>query len=170
MKFAFILSKEYFMTKEIERKFLVKTMPNIDGLESFLYERYFLFRNENVEIRIQKKGEKYEFERKEKENNLSSNKQKFEISKEEFDKLKENSKESLVRKSYLLSKSPEISLKIYHGRFEGLKRIEVEFEDEISAKNFLLPNWFGEEITNTPLGKDSKLLDLTQEEFENLIK
>lgn len=158
------------MPKEIERKFLIKTMPNISGLESILYERYFIFRNKNIEIRVQRKGSKYEFERKTKENSLTHSKQKFEISKEEFDFLKENSKESITRESFLLQSNPEISIKIYHGRFEGLNRVEVEFENEKLAEDYLPPDWFGEEITDTPLGKDSRLLDLTQDDFDVFLK
>lgn len=158
------------MTKEIERKFLVKKIPDLNNLESISYERYFLYSSENIEIRIQKKCEKYQFERKEKLSNLSANKQKFDISKEEFDVLKQYSWKSIIRDSYLLTTNPEITLKIYHGRFEGLYRAEVEFGDEESAKNFVPFDWFGKEITNSPMGRDSTLLDLTEEEFDQLMK
>jgi|GEM_PF-1725678 len=41
--------------QEIERKFLIKEMPNLENLKPTYYERYFLFRSEKIEIRIQKK-------------------------------------------------------------------------------------------------------------------
>ena len=70
--------------------------------------------------------------------------------------------------SYIIQESvPEISLKIYHGDYEGLVRIEVEFEHEELARQFVSPPWFGEEITDSPLGKDSKLITLSPEEFRN---
>ena len=156
------------MKKEIERKFLIESMPDLGNIKPQIYERHFLSRNPSSEIRIQKKGEKYEFERKEKINNLMSKKDKFEITKEKFFKLKENSKGIISRESYLLSKNPEISIKIYHGKFEGLKRVEVEFENEVEAHEFKPLVWFGKEITDSPLGSDSKLADLSKIEFENL--
>ncbi len=157
------------MSNEIERKFLIKEMPDISNLKSLSYERYFLFRNPSVEIRIQKKGDKYEFERKTTESNLSAKKYKFELTKEEFEKLKKQSNESIIRESYKISETPEITIKIYQGKFEGLKRIEVEFSDEKEAQEFHPLEWFGKEITNSSLGRDSKLIDLSDEEIKNFL-
>ncbi len=159
------------MKNEIERKFLVKKMPSLKWLEAICYERCFLIRNEKIEIRVQKKAEKYEFERKEKSSNLFAKKQKIEIQKKEFERFKKTTKEEIIRDSYILdNKDPEISVKVYHGRFEGLVRVEVEFSDEKSAKKFTPPKWFWKEITDSPLGKDSKLLDLSDKEFKKLMK
>ncbi len=157
------------MGKEIERKFFAKSLPNLAWIEPISYERYFLFRNDKSEIRIQNKWGKYEFERKEKKGNLSANKQKFEITKDEFEQLKKYSKQSIIRDAYLISKNPEISIKIYHWEFEWLVRVEIEFENEDLAKKFIPLDWFWEEITNSQLWKDSKLLDLKEEEFKKLI-
>jgi hypothetical protein len=49
---------------EIERKWFIKKLPDLQGLKSISYERYFLFIGDAVEVRIQKKGDKFEFERK----------------------------------------------------------------------------------------------------------
>ena len=160
----------FIMSNEIERKFLIKKMPNLDFIEPVYYQRYFLFRNTNLEIRIQKRGGKYEFERKVTENNLSAKKLKFEITKEEYDKLKELPCEHIVRESYKISDNPEITVKVYHGKFEGLVRAEVEFEDEKEAQKFQVPEWFGEEITNSSLGRDSKLLDLSKQDIKSLLR
>ncbi len=156
-------------SQEIERKFLVKILPNLENLKPIRYERYFLFRSENVEIRIQKKWEKYEFERKEKQDNLEAHKQKFEITREEFERLKSFSNEAIIREAHLISQNPEISLKIYHWKFEGFKRVEIEFLSKQEALDFVPYDWFGEEITDSPCWKDSKLLDLSDEEIKNLI-
>ena len=50
--------------REIERKFLVKKKPDLSKEESINYERYFLKIESDFEERIQKKGDKYEKERK----------------------------------------------------------------------------------------------------------
>lgn len=156
--------------KEVERKFLINKIPDLEGLKLLPYERHFLFRGNKVEIRIQKKGEKYEFERKKKEGSLIADKQKFEITKEEFDKLRKLSKGTIIRDSYELRDDPKTTIKIYHDKFEGLKRVEVEFDSEEEAMNFKPYDWFGEEVTESPLGNDSKLLSLTDQEIKEFIK
>jgi len=157
------------MSNEIERKFLVQKIPDLREFKSLNYERYFLFKNEFVEIRIQKRGDIYEFERKENQNNLSAKKIKFEISEDEFLKLKENSINSIRRKSYIISRNPNITIKVYDEKYCDLIRIEVEFDSELDAKKIVPLEWFGKEITNSNLGRDSKLIDLSKQEILNLI-
>lgn len=156
---------------EIERKFLVKSLPDFGYQKSIWYERYYLERGNGIEKRIQKKGDKYEFEELNEISELTRDKVRKEISEAEFNKLKADAKESIIRESYLVQDfKPEISIKIYHGKYEGLIRAEIEFASEEDAINFEQPNWFGAEITNTPLGRDSRLLDLTSEAFKELLR
>lgn len=157
------------MWNEIERKFLIKNMLKLSNLESIDYERYFLYNIGNVEIRIQKKWGIYEFERKETQNILSAKKYKYEITKEEFDKLKRQTLKWIFRKSYKVSEDPKITIKIYSDRFEWLSRAEIEFSNQHSAENFKPLDWFGEEITESDLWRDSKLICLSEEEFKSLI-
>ena len=158
------------MDYEIERKFLVKTLPDLSGKTKQSHERYYLYRGKGVEVRIQRVNDVYEFERKSETSELGRKTQKFEITKEEFETLKGDSGEVIVRESFLVSRNPEITVKIYHGRFEGLVRAEVEFTSEEDAKKFTSHDWMGEEITDTPLGRDSRLLDLTDKKFKDLLK
>jgi len=46
--------------QEIERKFLVKKLPDLSNKDSINYERYFLKIESDYEERIQKKGGVYE--------------------------------------------------------------------------------------------------------------
>lgn len=155
---------------EIERKWLVKELPNLEGKESIRYERYFIYNKNGIELRIQKKGDKFQIERKVLKTELSREEEKLVITEEEFNVLKSLTTLSIIRDSYIIQNSPEISLKIYHDQFEGLVRVEVEFENEDEAKKFEPLEWFGNEITESDLGKDSKLINLTNEKFKELIK
>lgn len=155
--------------KEIERKFLVKNLPDLSNLKPIKYERYFLEVTEKSETRIQFKDNKYELEKKFNESSLSSRKEKKEISKEEFNKLKKGALKSIIRESYLLCKNPETTIKIYHGDFEGLIRLEVEFKNEKEANNYIPPTWISKEITGTKLGRDSSLIELNKKEFRALL-
>ncbi len=158
------------MSLEIERKFAVKELPNLDNLKPIRYERYYLPSTEGNERRVQKKDDKYELEELQEQSSLVRNKIKTPISEADFNRLKAESKDCLIRDSYLIQNDPEISIKIYHGRFVGLIRAEVEFKSEEDSKSFVPPKWFGKEITSTALGRDSKLLNLNQTEYNKLIE
>lgn len=158
------------MEQEIERKFLVKSMPDLTGLEPVRYERYIIFLQDGIEDRIQLKGQEYEWERKEKLGDLSSKKEKKSISREEFERLKAKAKQRIIRDSYKFSESPQITIKIYHEEYEGLVRAEVEFVSVEQAEKYTPEVWMGEELTSSPLGRDSSLVNLTKQEFEQLLR
>lgn len=157
------------MEQEIERKFLVKQMPSLVGIKPVHYERYFLQRDSTVEERIQKKGDSFEYEKKVTISPVESHKEKKTISEEEYNRLKEKASSAIIRDSYILSSEPYVSIKIYEGRFKGLIRAEVEFKSAEEANSFVPIDWMGEEITDSPLGRDGKLLDLTDQEFQELL-
>lgn len=152
---------------EIERKWIVNPAVAVElivGKQAIPYERWFLSISDAVEERIQRKGDVYEYERKETISELSSEKVKREISSEEFITLKEKAIAGITRDSYLLDSG--ISLKIYTGTHQGLIRAEVEFDSEDAAKSFNVPEWFGPEITESLLGRDKKLATLPNEDFQ----
>jgi CYTH domain-containing protein len=155
--------------QEIERKFMVRTMPDLSGIEAVPYERYILFSGKGFGLRIQNKAGKFEIERKSDESETFRNSQIIEITQDEFDALKKNAIGETVRDGYTLSTNPYISIKIYRGKFEGLRRAEVQFANEEEANNFKPLAWMGQEITDSPLGKDAKLAMLTGEEFQSLL-
>lgn len=158
---------------EIERKFLVKEMPDISGVNPVPYERYYLRVEDGLEERIQRKGGVYEREIKRvvkgMGNVVQRTSEKTPITQEEFETLKQG-KEGISRDSYRVSSKPDISLKVYHGKFEGLVRAEIEFENETEAKQYEPVDWMGNEISQSPLGLDSRLLHLSREEFLSLLK
>jgi CYTH domain-containing protein len=43
---------------------------------------------------------------------------------------------------------------------EHLKVVEVEFKDRVEAKNFIIPEWFGAEVTNCSTFKNKNLVPL----------
>lgn len=154
------------MNVEIERKFMVKEIPakylNQTPME---YERYYIYVGVDIELRVQKKGNKYEMERKVKSGELSRDTLKIPITEGEFTALSKNITKALLRRSYLLENS-NFSTKEYAGDYHGLIRAEFEFNNEKEAKNFISPEWCGNEITASKLGKDSKLIKLTPAEFK----
>ncbi len=158
------------MSQEIERKFLISKMPDLSKYQPIRYERYYIYRDGKVEMRVQKKENKFEIERKEMINKLSAKKTKLKISAPEFEKLKTFGSDVIIRDGYNLFSSPDVSIKIYHGKYEGLKKVEVEFKSEEQATSFQIPDWYGEEITDSIVSRDSKLLDLSKVEIKNFLE
>lgn len=152
--------------KEIERKWILPKLPDMGNQTPVNYKRYFLFINESIEVRIQRKGDKFEFERKIESNNLTRIREKFEITKAEFNYFKQYTIGSIERESYLID---GVSINVYKGKYSGLIRAELEFNTEKIAKQFKTPDWFHQEITDSPLGKDKKLVRLQTSEFNRLL-
>ena len=155
--------------EKITRKFLLKDLPDLEKKTPIHFERYFIEGDDGNETRIQRKGDKFELETILNDSGLSRIIEKAYITEEEFNSLKEESSKAIIRDSYLFSKNPKISIKVYHENFDGLVRAEVDFKDEAEAKSFVPLEWFGEEITNSDLGRDKKLIELSKEEFLSLL-
>ena len=158
------------MTKEIERKYLIKQMPNLKNIKPIRYERYYINDNIDNQIRVQKKADKFILETKTKISDMEYKKEKQEIIEKEFLKLIKDCKKVIIRDSYLINEKPNITIKIYQGTYKGLIRAEVEFNNEYEYNNFEIPEWFGKDITNTELGMDARLIKLDREDFLEILR
>ena len=158
------------MGKEIERKYLIKQIPNLKSIKPIRYERYYINDNINNQIRVQKKDERFELETKSKISNAEYKKEKQEITEQQFLQLIKDCKKVIIRDSYLIDEKPNITIKIYQGTYKGLIRAEVEFDSEYEYNNFEIPEWFGKDITNTELGMDARLIKLAREDFLEILR
>jgi CYTH domain-containing protein len=50
-----------------------------------------------------------------------------------------------------------------------LIRVEVEFDNESQAMDFEPYHWFGQEITESVLWRDSSLFDLSDADFQKML-
>lgn len=153
----------------ITRKFLVKQVPDLTGKEHWVQNRFYLYRKNGIVIRVQSKGDLFELERKVSKTALIRESGKIIITKEEFEAISKTTSDHVTRDSYVIGEVPYITLRIYHGRFEGLVRVEIEFPSVEEANHFSPPVWMGKEITTTALAKDETLLDLTASDFQKLL-
>lgn len=158
------------MSKEIERKFLVKEMPDVVGLHRSRLERYFLYIGEGIELRIQTNGNWYKLQRKSSVSETERDTEEIKLSAAEFEQLKKIAISSIQRESYHLADSPKTDIRMYGGIFDGLVRVEFEFISQEELATFTPPNWVGAEITGTSLARDSQLLALDQNEFQLLLE
>ena len=132
---------------EIERKFLIKTLP--EYLESYpcrhLAQGYLCVK---PVVRIRRDNEKYELTYKSggmmarMEYNLPLNEQAFEHLKSKIDG------RLIEKRRYMIPLEPyTIELDIFDGDLAPLIIAEVEFPSIEEANNFTAPDWFGEDVT-----------------------
>ncbi len=154
------------MYHEIERKFLIRKMPKLSGIVPELQERYFLQHGDLAEERIQKKDDVYEYEFKVAVSPREWRREKRNISESEFKQLVARAPKVLLRESYSLSKkNPRLSIKKYKGDYRELVFVEVEFDSLEESEAFQPLEWMGTEITNSPLGREARLLSFDREHF-----
>lgn len=131
---------------EIERKFLVGSLPNLDGVKSSeIIQGYVSF---SPEIRVRQLDDKY-YRTEKGEGMILREENEWEIDKEAAEKMFKEVKTNLIEKTryYIPYNKYTIELDIYKGIFKGLIVAEVEFESMEEAQAFTPPDWFIEDIS-----------------------
>jgi CYTH domain-containing protein len=137
---------------EIEKKYLIKKMPDITDVKRAEIEQAYISRK--PVLRIRKKDDKYIFTFKSgikgpDDVQVSRETEEY-ITKEEYDSLMKKSEGFRISKTrYIIPLENGLigELDVFHGRLEGLVFIEVEFPDMETAERFKPPVWFGEDVT-----------------------
>lgn len=131
---------------EIERKFLVKELPDLSGVKSSEIKQGYV--STLPEIRVRKLDDKY-YRTEKDEGTVVRQEREWEISKDEADKLFSEVKTNIIEKTryYLPYGKYTIELDIYKGKFEGLVVVEIEFPTIEEATAFVPPDWFSQDIS-----------------------
>ncbi|MGQ9847696.1 MAG: CYTH domain-containing protein [Bacteroidales bacterium] len=136
--------------KEIERKFLVKKLPETYRKypSSKLIQGYVVATDDGLEVRIRKE-EKKSYLTVKSAGDLKRDEIEIELTDQQLQVLWPLTKGRRVQKiRYKLRWNKRlVCLDIYGGNLEGLKVAEVEFNSVKEANNFTPPSWFGKEIT-----------------------
>ena len=148
------------MSHEIERKFLVNELP--PDLENYphneIMQGYLIITDNDIEVRIRKKGEKF-YETVKAGSGLVRKESQKDIPEQAFWDhwpLTEGKRVQKIR--YDINHAGKlIELDIYSGDLEGLIVAEVEFESEEESVSFDPPTWFGEEVTRDERYKNKNL-------------
>lgn len=135
------------MGKEIERKYLVRSIPDhLEQYPSAELEQAYL--NIKPVVRIRKSGMRYELTYKgegmleREEYNLPLDQKSYEHLKTKADGL------VLCKRRYQIPVDRYTAeLDIFEGEYEGLMLVEVEFPTVEEAEQFQAPDWFGEDVT-----------------------
>lgn len=135
---------------EIERKYLVKTLPaNLDQYESKKIAQGYLC-TEPV-VRIRRSNDDYYMTYKG-DGLMAREEYNLPLTKEAYDHLRPKIDGLLIAKTrYLIPLDEKLTaeLDVFEEDLSGLTIVEVEFDTIEEANTFIAPDWFGEDVTNS---------------------
>ena len=142
---------------EIERKFLVDSLPPLDGIAfKEITQGYLCTR---PVVRVRKEGDEYILTYKGK-GHLAREEYNLPLTKDSFEHLVEKCDGHLINKTryYIpLDGGLVAELDIFKAPHEGLVVVEVEFETTRQAEAFAPPSWFGMDVTYDKKYKNARL-------------
>lgn len=149
------------MGQEIERKFLIKTLPeNLNEYNCHSMTQGYL--NTSPVVRVRKEDDTYYLTYKG-SGLLSRTEYNLPLNEESFYHLLEKADGNIIsKKRYEIlythgSNSYTIELDIFEPPFSPLIIAEVEFDSEDAASAFPIPEWFDTEVTYDPAYHNSNL-------------
>ena len=134
------------MGKEIERKFLVKEIPDLNAYPYKCLEQGYL--SVNPVVRVRKEDDTYYLKYKGK-GFLEREEYNLPLNEDSYNHLVAKTDGKIIRKKrYLIPyENHTIELDIFEGELAPLILAEVEFETVEEATSFVPPSWFGEDVT-----------------------
>lgn len=139
---------------EIERKWLVKpeNIPyNLNELKSLEIEQAYISFSPTIRVR-KIDGREFILTVKAKtQTELSRVEYEINISGEEYDNLVKKAEGKIICKTRFLNRRSDGLLEeidIFHGEFDGLAYMEIEFTDEKQAADFASPQWVVRDVSN----------------------
>ena len=136
---------------EIERKFLIKKAPK--NFKQYPHEEivqgYLSASSGDTEIRLRKMGKKY-FQTFKKGVGKVRREIETAITQKRFKTLWPDTNRQKIRKTrYKIPCGQHIiELDVYRGKLKGLITAEIEFKTVKDSNKFVIPEWFGREITD----------------------
>lgn len=157
---------------EIERKFLVKSLPNLNNYQKHDISQGYI----SIEpvVRLRKQDSSYYLTKKSK-GSLIREEIEVEISQEVYVILLSLIQTRMIEKTRYkipLENGLIAELDIYHNDLASLYTVEVEFKTMEEAQSFIPPNWFGEDITEDNRFKNNNLAteDLSFLQEESIVR
>ena len=133
---------------EIEKKYLLKHLPDFASYEYHKIEQAYLCTNPVV--RVRKEDNNYYMTYKG-SGMLAREEYNLPLNQESYEHLKEKADGNVIGKTrYMIPLGKEdlvAEVDVFEEPFAPLIMAEVEFESEEQANKFTSPEWFGEEVT-----------------------
>lgn len=135
---------------EIERKFLLKTMPVLSHAQkTYIHQGYITHSNDSVEVRLRQKDEQYFITVKSGSGMVRSERE-TSIEQKQFETLWPDTQGKRIEKHRWIGQLNTLEtfeLDIFMGELESLVLVEVEFSSTKQANDFQPADWFGREVT-----------------------
>jgi CYTH domain-containing protein len=135
-------------TMEIERKYLLKELPDLGNFEQHKIEQAYLCTGPVV--RVRREDENYYMTYKG-SGMMSREEYNLALTKESYEHLKAKADGNIISKiRYLIPLEGTklvAEVDVFEEPFAPLILAEVEFESEEAANTFVPPAWFGEDVT-----------------------
>lgn len=139
------------MSTEIERKFLVANLPDLESADKAVVRQgYLTAPDDSTELRLRQKGDRYFLTLKGGEG-LVRVEREAELSHEQFQTFWPETEGRRVEKERFTSQLPDgrtFELDVFLGNLAPLCLVEVEFTSEPEALGFQPPDWFGADVTS----------------------
>ena len=143
---------------EIERKFLIKKLPdNLTSYKARKIEQAYLCTDPVV--RMRRDNDDYYLTYKSK-GMIVREEYNFPLTKEAYGHLLAKADGNIITKTrYEIPEKDNltIELDVFEGKFDGLLLAEVEFASEEEALGYIPPEWFGEDVSNSTKYHNSTL-------------
>ncbi len=148
------------MGQEIERKFLVQSMPDLSQAKAAeIRQGYLTAPGDSVELRLRQKGALH-FLTLKGEGDVVRREDEAEITAEVFETFWPATEGRRVEKTRYTGALPggwDYEFDVFAGALDGLCMVEVEFPDEEAANGFTPPDWFGAEVSKDKRYKNRSL-------------
>lgn len=146
--------------QEIEKKFLVRSMPDLGvATKTLVRQGYLTMPGDSTQLRLRQKGDYYFLTLKGGEGLIRTERE-CEITQGQFDTFWPETKGRRLQKERWtgpLADGHTFELDVFLGALAPLRLVEVEFETEQLAHAFEPPDWFGADVTYDPRYKNSQL-------------
>ena len=137
---------------EIERKFLIKDMPDLSQYKMLRLEQAYMCTDPT--IRIRREDDEYYMTYKGK-GFMAKEEYNLPLTKESYEHLLPKCDGNIIRKNrYLIPLGPNkegneltAELDVFDAPFAPLRFVEVEFPTIEEAESFVKPDWMGEDVT-----------------------
>lgn len=143
---------------EIERKFLIKKLPdNLTSYKARKIEQAYLCTDPVV--RVRRDNDDYYLTYKSK-GMIVREEYNLPLTKEAYGHLLAKADGNIITKTrYEIPEKDNltIELDVFEGKFDGLLLAEVEFASEEEALSYIPPEWFGEDVSNSTKYHNSTL-------------
>ena len=156
---------------EIERKFLVKYVP--DNISEYVHHEVsqgYIYTS--PVIRIRRSDDRFYLTVKS-DGFLKREEFEIDITEEAFKDLSLKCEGNIISKTRYkipLEDGLTAELDVFHGAFEGLMYVEVEFPTEEAANSFIAPDYFGRDVTESEGYQNSALSAMDKDEIRRFLE